>query len=168
MGGLRTGIRPGYIAATSKMVTDCSGMVIQPHKVCPEGQSDTCTRTRDKLSLLVSTSGGATCLALRLAPRVTAVTHIAQPRAHRSTGVPHIVLQIITLQRDPSRLGSLMLLTQGDPTLHALLGADGIAFKAANPLEDPFWLFLCTVDVSAGVGTRACQGCHGWAGPQLL
>ena len=34
MGGLRTGIRPGYIAATSKMVTDCSGMVIQPHKVC--------------------------------------------------------------------------------------------------------------------------------------
>ena len=42
MGGLRTGIRPGYIAATSKMVTDCSGMVIQPHKVCPSVQSDTC------------------------------------------------------------------------------------------------------------------------------
>lgn len=33
MGGLRTGIRPVHIAATSKMVTDFSGMPIQPHKV---------------------------------------------------------------------------------------------------------------------------------------
>ena len=34
MGGLRTGIRPVHIASASKMVTDFSGMPIQPHKVC--------------------------------------------------------------------------------------------------------------------------------------
>ena len=33
MGGLRTGIRPVHIASASKMVTDFSGMPIQPHKV---------------------------------------------------------------------------------------------------------------------------------------
>ncbi|KAL0021115.1 hypothetical protein WJX79_010332 [Trebouxia sp. C0005] len=32
MGGLRTGIRPVHIASASKMVTDFSGMPIQPHK----------------------------------------------------------------------------------------------------------------------------------------
>ena len=35
MGGLRTGIRPVHIASASKMVTDFSGMPIQPHKVSP-------------------------------------------------------------------------------------------------------------------------------------
>ena len=34
MGGLRTGIKPVHIASASKMVTDFSGMPIQPHKVC--------------------------------------------------------------------------------------------------------------------------------------
>lgn len=34
MGGLRTGIRPVHIVATSKMVCDYSGMMVQPHKVC--------------------------------------------------------------------------------------------------------------------------------------
>jgi len=33
MGGLRTGIRPVHIVATSKMVCDYSGMMVQPHKV---------------------------------------------------------------------------------------------------------------------------------------
>ena len=33
MGGLRTGIRPVHIVATSKMVADYSGMMVQPHKV---------------------------------------------------------------------------------------------------------------------------------------
>ena len=33
MNGLRTGIRPVHIASASKMVTDFSGMPIQPHKV---------------------------------------------------------------------------------------------------------------------------------------
>ncbi|CAL5228020.1 g11082 [Coccomyxa viridis] len=32
MGGLRTGIRPVHIVATSKMVCDYSGMMVQPHK----------------------------------------------------------------------------------------------------------------------------------------
>lgn len=32
MGGLRTGIRPVHITVTSKMVSDYSGMAIQPHK----------------------------------------------------------------------------------------------------------------------------------------
>ncbi len=32
MGGLRTGIRPVHIVATSKMVADYSGMPVQPHK----------------------------------------------------------------------------------------------------------------------------------------
>ena len=34
MGGLWTGIRPVHIATTSKMVSDYSGMLVQPHKVC--------------------------------------------------------------------------------------------------------------------------------------
>ena len=33
MGGLYTGIRPVHIAAASKMVSDYSGMIVQPHKV---------------------------------------------------------------------------------------------------------------------------------------
>lgn len=33
MGGLWTGIRPEATSATSKMVSDYSGMLIQPHKV---------------------------------------------------------------------------------------------------------------------------------------
>ena len=33
MNGLHTGIMPVHIAPTSKMVTDCSGMMVQPHKV---------------------------------------------------------------------------------------------------------------------------------------
>ena len=33
MGGLRTGLRPVHIVATSKMVSDYSGMMVQPHKV---------------------------------------------------------------------------------------------------------------------------------------
>ena len=33
MGGLRTGIRPVHIVTTSKMVSDYSGMMVQPHKV---------------------------------------------------------------------------------------------------------------------------------------
>ena len=33
MGGLWTGIRPVHIATTSKMVSDYSGMLVQPHKV---------------------------------------------------------------------------------------------------------------------------------------
>ena len=77
MGGLRTGIRPGYIAATSKMVTDCSGMVIQPHKVRPSVQSDNCNAHADGLSLLVSTSGSATCLALLGAQK--AALHVGNP-----------------------------------------------------------------------------------------
>lgn len=32
MGGLRTGIRPTHITVASKMVSDYSGMVVQPHK----------------------------------------------------------------------------------------------------------------------------------------
>ncbi len=32
MGGLRTGIRPVHIYPTSKMVSDYSGMIVQPHK----------------------------------------------------------------------------------------------------------------------------------------
>ncbi|CAL8462098.1 g1629 [Coccomyxa elongata] len=32
MGGLRTGIRPVHIVSTSKMVSDYSGMMVQPHK----------------------------------------------------------------------------------------------------------------------------------------
>ncbi|KAK9818017.1 hypothetical protein WJX72_005722 [[Myrmecia] bisecta] len=32
MGGLRTGINPVHISATSKMVSDYSGMMVQPHK----------------------------------------------------------------------------------------------------------------------------------------
>jgi 2-isopropylmalate synthase len=32
MGGLRTGIRPVHIYPTSKMVSDYSGMMVQPHK----------------------------------------------------------------------------------------------------------------------------------------
>ena len=32
MGGLRTGIRPVHISAISKMVSDYSGMMVQPHK----------------------------------------------------------------------------------------------------------------------------------------
>lgn len=32
MGGLRTGIRPVHISSTSKMVSDYSGMMVQPHK----------------------------------------------------------------------------------------------------------------------------------------
>lgn len=32
MGGLRTGIRPVHISPISKMVSDYSGMLIQPHK----------------------------------------------------------------------------------------------------------------------------------------
>ncbi|EIE24334.1 2-isopropylmalate synthase [Coccomyxa subellipsoidea C-169] len=32
MGGLRTGIRPVHIISTSKMVSDYSGMMVQPHK----------------------------------------------------------------------------------------------------------------------------------------
>lgn len=35
MGGLRTGIRPVHIVTTSKMVSDYSGMIVQPHKVTP-------------------------------------------------------------------------------------------------------------------------------------
>jgi hypothetical protein len=35
MGGLWTGIRPVHIIATSKMVSDYSGMIVQPHKVQP-------------------------------------------------------------------------------------------------------------------------------------
>lgn len=33
MGGLWTGTRPVHIVATSKMVSDYSGMMVQPHKV---------------------------------------------------------------------------------------------------------------------------------------
>lgn len=33
MGGLYTGIRPVHIATASKMVSDYSGMIVQPHKV---------------------------------------------------------------------------------------------------------------------------------------
>jgi 2-isopropylmalate synthase len=33
MGGLWTGVRPVHIAAASKMVSDYSGMIVQPHKV---------------------------------------------------------------------------------------------------------------------------------------
>lgn len=33
MGGLWTGIRPVHIAQASKMVSDYSGMIVQPHKV---------------------------------------------------------------------------------------------------------------------------------------
>ncbi len=33
MGGLWTGARPVHIAAASKMVSDYSGMIVQPHKV---------------------------------------------------------------------------------------------------------------------------------------
>jgi 2-isopropylmalate synthase len=32
MGGLRTGIRPVHISTASKMVSDYSGMMVQPHK----------------------------------------------------------------------------------------------------------------------------------------
>ena len=32
MGGLRTGIRPVHISPISKMVSDYSGMLVQPHK----------------------------------------------------------------------------------------------------------------------------------------
>ena len=32
MGGLWTGVRPVHISATSKMVQDYSGMMVQPHK----------------------------------------------------------------------------------------------------------------------------------------
>ena len=32
MGGLRTGIRPVHISPISKMVSDYSGMMVQPHK----------------------------------------------------------------------------------------------------------------------------------------
>ena len=32
MGGLHTGIRPIHIYNTSKMVSDLSGMIVQPHK----------------------------------------------------------------------------------------------------------------------------------------
>lgn len=32
MGGLYTGIRPVHIYPTSKMVSDYSGMIVQPHK----------------------------------------------------------------------------------------------------------------------------------------
>ena len=32
MGGLRTGLVPQFIAPTSKMVSDFTGMVVQPHK----------------------------------------------------------------------------------------------------------------------------------------
>ena len=38
MDGLWTGIRPVYIAPTSKMVSDYSGMMVQPHKV-PRGSA---------------------------------------------------------------------------------------------------------------------------------
>ncbi len=33
MGGLRTGIQPVHLSATSKMVAEYSGMMVQPHKV---------------------------------------------------------------------------------------------------------------------------------------
>lgn len=33
MGGLWTGIRPEHISVASKMVSDYSGMMVQPHKV---------------------------------------------------------------------------------------------------------------------------------------
>jgi 2-isopropylmalate synthase len=32
MGGLRTGIRPVHIYPASRMVSDYSGMMVQPHK----------------------------------------------------------------------------------------------------------------------------------------
>ncbi len=32
MGGLYTGIRPVHIYPTSRLVSDCSGMMVQPHK----------------------------------------------------------------------------------------------------------------------------------------
>ena len=32
MGGLRTGIRPEHLSPLSKMVSDYSGMAVQPHK----------------------------------------------------------------------------------------------------------------------------------------
>lgn len=41
MGGLRTGIRPVHIVSTSKMVSDYSGMMVQPHKVCAHHLSPT-------------------------------------------------------------------------------------------------------------------------------
>ena len=75
MGGLRTGIRPGYIAATSKMVTDCSGMVIQPHKVCPGCAVWHLLARADTPSLPVSTSCGATCMAPGCAQQ--AALHVA-------------------------------------------------------------------------------------------
>ena len=37
LGGLRTGIRPVHLVTTSKMVCDFSGMLVQPHKVLPQG-----------------------------------------------------------------------------------------------------------------------------------
>lgn len=37
MDGLWTGIRPVHIAAASKMVSDYSGMIVQPHKVRADG-----------------------------------------------------------------------------------------------------------------------------------
>lgn len=37
LGGLRTGIRPVHLVTTSKMVCDFSGMLVQPHKVPPQG-----------------------------------------------------------------------------------------------------------------------------------
>ncbi len=37
MNGLWTGIRPVYISPISKMVSDYSGMMVQPHKVCVYG-----------------------------------------------------------------------------------------------------------------------------------
>lgn len=39
MAGLRTGIRPVHIISTSKMVSDYSGMMVQPHKVRPRSYS---------------------------------------------------------------------------------------------------------------------------------
>lgn len=61
MGGLRTGIRPVHITSASKMVTDFSGMPIQPHKVsrssnyCPCMSSAFCmgNHTKSALSRLV-------------------------------------------------------------------------------------------------------------------
>ena len=39
MGGLWTGIQPVHISVISKMVSDYSGMMVQPHKVRSSRQS---------------------------------------------------------------------------------------------------------------------------------
>ena len=46
MGGLYTGIRPVHIAAASKMVSDYSGMIVQPHKVRSVSFQVTCSLSR--------------------------------------------------------------------------------------------------------------------------